>query len=309
MRTALLMMSLMDTDTMSGVARRGGACVPGRSLERSESAKAGRRPRAPASGAPTSRIQRWLAVLFLAVLSLAGGCATKSGPGNRMARYQPDMSHRDVWNWSKANERAPAVTPAPVAPAATNATPAPVAPAATNAAVAPVTTPTPSSTNSNPTSRVLKRGDKIVIYLRDIPKIEEIKVDVDGNGNVNLPLIGLVRLAGLTTAEAQELIQKLYVDGRYYVKISVIVTAEEDEYYVQGEVLRAGRFPLTHDVTLLQAIATAGGYNDFAKKSKIKIIRGKDVSVHDADRIEKGKDKDPLIRPGDVIMVPRRWIF
>jgi len=155
-------------------------------------------------------------------------------------------------------------------------------------------------------TRVLKRGDKVQIYLRDIPLPEEIKDEVDAGGTVNLPLIGITQLEGRSTAEAEDLIEKMYVDGGYYRKISVIVMAEEDEYFVQGEVKREGRYPLTRDVTVLQAIVTAGGYTDFAKKSQVKIISGNEVVVVDTDKIEERKVKDPLIKPGDIVVVPRK---
>jgi protein involved in polysaccharide export with SLBB domain len=155
-------------------------------------------------------------------------------------------------------------------------------------------------------TRVLKRGDKVVIALRDIPTPDEIKDEIDAGGTVNLPLIGIVKLEGKATAEAEDLIEKMYIDGGYYVKISAIVMAEEDEYFVQGEVKREARYPLTRDLTLLQAIATSGGYTDYAKKSQVKIIRGNDVIVVDTNRIEERKDKDPLIKPSDIIVVPRK---
>jgi polysaccharide export outer membrane protein len=155
---------------------------------------------------------------------------------------------------------------------------------------------------------VLKRSDKIMIYLRDIPRPEEIKAEIDVNGSVNLPLIGTVQIEGKTTAEAIDLIEKAYIDGGFYRKISVIVTAEEDEYFVMGEVKKEGRYSLSRDLTLLQAIATAGGYTDYAKKSKVEIIRGKEVNVFNGVRIEERKDEDPLIQPGDVVRVPRAII-
>ena len=230
--------------------------------------------------------------ISLAALSLAAGCATESGPGKRQARFRPDMTNRSPWLWTDDTG-----IKAPVRNDPVQANPG-------------TTAVTPPPAGSNTINRVLKRGDKIVIYLRDIgPSSEEIKDEVDANGNVNLPLIGTVHLEGKTTAEAEVLIAKMYIDGAFYQKVSVILTAQEDEFFVQGEVKREGRYPLSRDLTLLQAMATAGSYTDYAKKSRIKIIRGDKVLEFNAEKIEERKEKDPLIKPGDIIVVPRRIIF
>ena len=231
-------------------------------------------------------------IALLAVLCLASGCvAPSSGPGQRLARYRPETAHRSPWLWAEDG----AATATAGAGGITNAG----LPTKTGIG-------TPPEGSSGTMTRVLKRGDKVVICLRDIPVPDEIKNEINGDGTVNLPLIGVVQLEGKTTAEAQNLIQRMYIDGRFYMKISVIVMAEADEYFVQGEVKKEGPYPLTRDLTLLQAIVTAGGYTDFAKKSKVEIIRGNDVFVYDTYRIEKRQEKDPLVKPGDLINVPRK---
>lgn len=257
------------------------------------------RPSRGEAGGTIIVMRRWIhrrraasGVALMAILFLAAGCATDSGPGKRLTRYRPEMTNRSPWLWKEGG----GVTeiPAPVEAAPTNATPPAVK----------VGTPPPGM--SGPMARVLKRGDKVVIYLRDIPVPDEIKDEVDASGTVNLPLIGIVQVEGRTTSEVEDLIEKAYIDGGFYVKMSAIVTAQEDEFFVRGEVKREGRYPLTRDVSLLQAITTAGGYTDFAKEREIKIIRGDEVFVHDGVRIEERKDKDPLVKPGDIIVVQRK---
>jgi len=96
------------------------------------------------------------------------------------------------------------------------------------------------------------------------------------------------------------------VDGGFYRKINVAIVTEEGEYFVRGEVKQEGRYPISSDLTLLQAIAIARGYTDFARRGKIKIIRGVEDLTFDADAIEGGREPDPLIRNNDIIVVPRR---
>jgi protein involved in polysaccharide export with SLBB domain len=59
------------------------------------------------------------------------------------------------------------------------------------------------------------------------------------------------------------------------------------------------------DRTLLQVIAEAGGYTEYADRTNVKIVRGKELLVFNARRIEKRQDRDPLIMAGDVVVVER----
>lgn len=155
--------------------------------------------------------------------------------------------------------------------------------------------------------RVLSRGDRIMISLRGIPRAEEIKNVIDGLGEVTLPLIGQVRVAGLTTSDAERLIETTYIERDIYKAINVIVVAEDKVYFVQGEVSRQGKFPMSGDVTLLQAITEAGGYTPFARRKKVKVIRGDQVIFYNAVDIENGKENDPPVLADDIIVVQRRF--
>jgi polysaccharide export outer membrane protein len=220
------------------------------------------------------------------------GCASDPLSGQRLARFSPRISADERSPWEHLRSPAP---PAP-GPVSTNSSLAP-APVATNDQIVVVAPPA--------TSRKLKRGDRIIIHKRGIPTAEDIQDVIDDSGNVNLSLIGTVKLAGKTTSEAEALIEKAYVDAQYYDKITIIVVAQSEEYFVRGEVKRPGRYPLAGDVTLLMALATAQGYTDFAKPRDVRIIRGKEVLRFNAQRIEARKDKDPLIEPEDIIVVER----
>jgi len=162
---------------------------------------------------------------------------------------------------------------------------------------------------TNAMVRSLNRGDTIIVELRGIPIPEKIQGEVDDSG-FNLPLIGRVRIDGKTTFQAEKLIEKAYIDGGYYTKINVIISKQADEYFVTGEVNKQDKYFMIGDRTLLQAITAAGGYTDFAKKNRVKVMRGrgkdKQILFFDCEKIELGKDKDPLIKPGDIIEVPRR---
>jgi len=167
----------------------------------------------------------------------------------------------------------------------------------------------PDVPGTNAMVRSLNRGDTIIIDLRGIPMPEKIQGEVDDLG-INLPLIGRVRIDGKTTFEAEKLIEKTYIDGGFYTKINVIISKQADEYFVTGEVNKQDKYFMMGDRSLMQAITAAGGYTDFAKKNRVKVMRGrgkdKQILYFDCERIEQGKEKDPLIKPGDIIEVPRR---
>lgn len=156
---------------------------------------------------------------------------------------------------------------------------------------------------------VLRRGDRVNVFLRGIPTPEDISDVVDELGNIKIGLIGSVRVAGLTTAEAEKAIERAFIDGGFYRRIDAIIVAQGDEYFVRGEVQRPGRYPMGGDISLIQALSAAGGYTDYARRSRISIIRGGESLSFNASRIERQRDPDPLIKPGDIIIVNRRVFF
>ncbi len=211
---------------------------------------------------------------LLLCLFVAAGCVTAGGGASRKAAtYRPDESDRDVWTWSSDASGGGIVSPALL----------------TNGFV-----------------RSLSKGDKVKISLTGIPQPQEIENVVNDFGLVTLPLIGSVKIEGLTTAKAEQMIREAYIKKQFYRSIDVIVVAQEGEFFVRGEVKKEGVFPVSGDVTLVQGIIMAGGYTDYAKKWEIKLIRGRETTVYDAEKIEKREVEDPLIRTGDIIVVPRR---
>lgn len=220
------------------------------------------------------------AVVMAAALQ---GCVTSS---QHVARYRPSDEGRQPWSW----EAYSASTTGGTVSGQSNSTANLVSSAKGNAL------------------KKLRRGDKVVVNILTRPEPTEIKNEINDFGALNLPMIGTVKLEGMTTAEAEKFIQKAYKDGGYYNKIDVIVMAQEGEYYIQGEINKPGVFPLSGDVTLLMAIATAGGPTDWARESKVQIRRGTEMLEFDVDKIKKGSAKDPYIQSGDIIIIPRKMI-
>lgn len=242
------------------------------------------------SRAPSrSSLVRWLLLGMLA----AGGCAGTGPDDLRMARYRPDVRDRQPWAWDA------------VMFAATNQV------EGRHAALTEILHETEPATDraaedGGSTLRVLQPGDRVAIALRGIPQPEDLQNVIDGRGRITMPFIGMVNVSGKTTSDVERMLEQAYVEGGYFRKINVIVLAQETRYFVRGEVRQQGRFPLSGELTLMQAIATAGGFTDYARRSDIRVTRQNDVLRFDARRIEDQREPDPVLEPGDIIVVPRR---
>jgi len=149
-------------------------------------------------------------------------------------------------------------------------------------------------------------GDPIVIHLRGIyPKDEVVEDIVDEDGNVTIPLIGDILASGKSTAQLEADITRMYIDGGYYRVITVNVVMPSRTYFIRGEIRNPGRFAIVSGVTIMQAIAAAGGYTEFASQRSIKLIRGGTTTTINMKSIERNPEKDIRLESGDVIVVDR----
>jgi polysaccharide export outer membrane protein len=135
-------------------------------------------------------------------------------------------------------------------------------------------------------------------------------VTIGPDGFVSLPLLGDVRVSGLTANDlARDLSTRL---GSYVVSAQVTVSVMEirsRQVYVTGQVGKPGGYPLVAPITVLQLIAQAGGLNTFANRKSIIVLRGANSS---AQRLKfnyvaaiHGDDKQNIdLQPGDTVIVP-----
>ena len=125
---------------------------------------------------------------------------------------------------------------------------------------------------------------------------------VASNGTISFPLIGDVDAAGLTVTEFQRLTEQRLSEG--YLK-SPRVTAEImtfRPFYILGEVTRSGEYPYTNRLTVLNAIATAGGFSHRANR---KVIAIKGFNDTEERRVEL--TPTTYVQPGDTIRVLERF--
>jgi polysaccharide export outer membrane protein len=151
----------------------------------------------------------------------------------------------------------------------------------------------------------LRASDPIVIQLVGIPEPLQLELVVDDAGEISLPYLDPIRAEGQTLSELQRAVQRAYVEDGIYRRITVNVVIPTQSYFVRGEVRQPGRFPLTGGITVLQAIAAAGGYTEFANPRRINIIRDGETLIENARQMEQNPEEDRPVKAGDVIVVPR----
>jgi protein involved in polysaccharide export with SLBB domain len=125
---------------------------------------------------------------------------------------------------------------------------------------------------------------------------------VDGGGYIRLPLIGQVKAMGLSAQNVENEVTALLKDG--YLKeprVNVEVTTYRP-FYIIGEVSRPGQYPYVNGMTVLHAIALAGGYTERARTADVEIRRNGQSKT---ERVPV----DPTVKvfPDDIITVRQRY--
>ncbi len=156
----------------------------------------------------------------------------------------------------------------------------------------------------------LRSGDVVQVFVWKEPDLtRDVAVRLDGR--ITMPLVGDVEASGRTP---QELAKDL--TGRFEKLIeNPVVTVSltqpnSSRFFVIGLVGQPGGYPLTGRVTVLQALALAGGFKDYAKTDKILVIRGAPeaatATAFNYKKIEDGSDlaQNIIVQAGDTILVP-----
>ncbi len=147
---------------------------------------------------------------------------------------------------------------------------------------------------------LLGNGDKVRITVYGQPDLSG-EFEVDGTGAISLPLVGQVQAIGLSTPQLEAKIVSM-LDGDYI--LNPRVSAEVTNYrpfYILGEVGRPGEYPYTSGLTVLNAVAAAGGFTYRANK---KVIFIKSVESHAEEAFEL--NTSTMVKPGDTLRVGER---
>ncbi len=148
---------------------------------------------------------------------------------------------------------------------------------------------------------LLGAGDKVRVTVFGEESLSG-EFFVTGSGLMSLPLIGELKVAGLTVGQFQQAVQKALSDG--YLK-EPRVSAEVltfRPFYILGEVDKPGTYPYTSGLTVLNAVATAGGFTYRADKKGVFI-------KHNGETKEVKTELTPsvVVAPGDTIRIGERF--
>ncbi|MGB8363048.1 MAG: polysaccharide biosynthesis/export family protein [Rhizomicrobium sp.] len=144
-------------------------------------------------------------------------------------------------------------------------------------------------------------GDKVRVNVFGQSDLDGEYV-VDGAGFVQLPLIGQIKAAGRTVDEFQKDVTAKFAEG-YLVNPSVNVeVVNYRPFYIIGEVKSPGQYAYVNGMSVLNAVALAGGYTTRADTSEVYIRRNGSTK-----EIELPADETTIVNPGDIIRVSERF--
>lgn len=148
-------------------------------------------------------------------------------------------------------------------------------------------------------------GDKVRVTVYGEPDLSG-EFEVDSSGSVSLPLVGEVPANALNLRQFERAIVDVLSDG-YLVDPRVAVEVlNYRPFYIIGEVNSPGRYPYVSGMTLINAVAMAGGYTYRARQGRAEIRRGDDSGDGDGE-VMNVNDESMMILPGDVIRIPERF--
>jgi polysaccharide biosynthesis/export protein len=166
-----------------------------------------------------------------------------------------------------------------------------------------------ASTVAKPADYRLGPGDKIRIEVyKDLQLSQSAQVRPDGK--ITMPLIGDLTASDQTPIQLRNTITDALKEYMTNPSVTVIVVeVAVPTAYVMGEVKQPGAIQLQRDVTILQALALAGGLSDFADANAIRVLRPKAGAVETItfrykDALKGSAQSLMMLRPGDTVIVP-----
>ena len=170
-------------------------------------------------------------------------------------------------------------------------------PASAQAQVLPSAAPTDSSADSY----VLGPNDRVRLKVYGEPDIAG-EYEIDSTGQVSIPLAGHIKAAGLTTKQLERSIRSalskgIVRDPRVNVEIALY-----RPYYILGEVKKSGEYPYRLGLTVMDAVASAGGFTYRANENKV-YLRRAGAGVEETHAL----DAPVPVFPGDNIRIPERY--
>jgi polysaccharide export outer membrane protein len=176
---------------------------------------------------------------------------------------------------------------------------------------APDSTPSNAAVRAHDDTYIIGDDDVLAINVWKEPEVSRT-VPVRSDGKISLPLAGEVQASGETPRQLEKELATKLQSFISEPEVTVIVTEiKSQKFNILGMVNKAGTFPLTSSLTVLDAIALSGGFRDFAKQKSIYVLRkdpngGESRLPFNYKEVIKGKNmaQNIKLQPGDTIVVP-----
>lgn len=159
-------------------------------------------------------------------------------------------------------------------------------------------------------SFVIGNDDVLAINVWKEPDISR-SIPVRSDGKISLPLVGEVQAAGLTPLKLEKDIAEKLKNFISEPEVTVMVQqVNSQKFNILGQVTKPGSYVIANSPTVLDAIALAGGFRDFAKKKSIYVLRhsasGESRLAFNYKEVSQGKNmaQNVKLQPGDTIIVP-----
>ncbi|MER8555073.1 polysaccharide export protein [Mesorhizobium sp. M1217] len=167
--------------------------------------------------------------------------------------------------------------------------------------------PAPQNTQ-NGSEQPLSPNDVLEVNVFQVDNLNRT-VQVDSSGQISLPLIGTITAAGKTVRQLEQEVETAY-GAKYLQSPDVTIFVKESigqRITVDGEVNKAGIYPVSSNSSLIDAIALAGGFNTIGDAKKVFVYRNIGpntlVANYNMEQIRGGKSRNPRIYGGDKIVV------
>lgn len=172
-----------------------------------------------------------------------------------------------------------------------------------------------SSGSNSSRDYLINKNDVIAIHFMKSPEYDQT-VTVRPDGKISLPFIGEVQGAGKSISQLSDELVVLFQEYLVEPEIVVMLESVGDHYcYVMGQVGKPGQYALTPGMTVLRAVAAAGGSDNGAKMNSIILIRndyqsGAQVMRLNMDlgELQKNRSQDLVLAADDLIYVPKTFI-
>ena len=154
---------------------------------------------------------------------------------------------------------------------------------------------------SNPRTYLLGPNDRVRVKVYGEPDVTG-EYEVDSSGYVSVPLAGRIKASGTTTRQLERAITSALAKGIVRDPRVNVEIAAYRPFYILGEVKKSGEYPYRVGMTVLDAVASAGGFTYRANESKV-YLRRAGSTVEEIYPL----DAPVLIFPGDNIRIPERF--